>query len=111
MSILADILEKTEAHNRFVEEQVQRARSEPEFRKNLLKKWEALRGGIGTVTTHTGLKLPRLALPPLDEPGEIARFLFAEGMPGEFPFINGAYREMYLEQHGNKPAEEPTRLF
>jgi methylmalonyl-CoA mutase len=41
--------------------------------------------------------LPRLALPEIDEPGEIARYLFAEGLPGEFPFLNGAYREMYLE--------------
>ena len=41
--------------------------------------------------------LPRLALPEIDEPGEIARYLFDEGLPGEFPFLNGAYREMYLE--------------
>ena len=56
---------------------------------------------------------------------------FVEGLPGEFPFLNGAYREMYLEPiremesfgrngKGNKTrtaakqliqAEEPTRLF
>ena len=47
--------------------------------------------------TPTGLPLPRLALPEIDEPGEIARYLFGEGLPGEFPFLNGAYREMYLE--------------
>jgi methylmalonyl-CoA mutase len=77
----------------------------------------------------------------VDEPGEIARYLFGEGLPGQFPFLNGAYREMYLEPereietgsfgkngHGknghakngkidkkkiDKPAqaEEPTRLF
>jgi methylmalonyl-CoA mutase len=29
-------------------------------------------------------------------------------LPGEFPFVNGAYREMYLAQ---SEAEEPTRLF
>src|SRR5205814_7213501 len=77
-----------------------------------------------------GLPLPRLALPEIDEPGEIARYLFGEGLPGEFPFLNGAYREMYLEpvrevesfekngetktgKSDKKPpqAEEPTRLF
>ena len=68
------------------------------------------------VETPTGLKLPRLALPQTDEPGEIARFLFGEGLPGEFPFVNAAYREMYLAEEpkaeGQKPAtEEPTRLF
>jgi len=45
----------------------------------------------------TGLELPRLALPEIDEPGEIARYLLSDGLPGEFPFLNGAYREMYLE--------------
>src|SRR5439155_417305 len=45
----------------------------------------------------TGLPLPRLALPEIDEPGEIARYLFGDGLPGEFPYLNGAYREMYLE--------------
>src|SRR5438477_3401320 len=71
----------------------------------------------------------------MDEPGEIARYLFGEGLPGEFPFLNGAYREMYLEPvrkietgsygkktladgakqkadgNGARPPEEPTRLF
>ena len=23
--------------------------------------------------------------------------IFGEGLPGEFPYLNGAYREMYLE--------------
>ena len=44
-----------------------------------------------------GLKLPRLALPEIDEAGEITRYLLGDGLPGEFPFLNGAYREMYLE--------------
>ena len=62
--------------------------------------------------------------------GEIARYLLGEGLPGEFPFVNGAYRAMYLEplQVTSRPkrhsaarqdgrtaassrAEEPTRLF
>ena len=68
------------------------------------------------VETPTGLKLPRLALPQTDEAGEIARFLYGEGLPGEFPFVTAAYREMYLEKSlktgiQNPRAEEPTRLF
>jgi methylmalonyl-CoA mutase len=69
----------------------------------------------GTVTTPTGIKLPRLALPNVDEPGEIARYLYGEGLPGEFPFVSSAYREMYVEKDavpGNaSKAEEPMRLF
>src|SRR5213075_1187199 len=115
MSVLAQISNAAEAYDRFVERQVARARSEPEFRDQILRRWQAVRAGIGTVATPTGLKLPRLALPQTDEPGEITRYLFGEGLPGEFPFVNGAYREMYLAKSeiGNKKSavEEPTRLF
>src|SRR5205814_2768065 len=76
--------------------------------------------------TPTALSLTRLALPEIDEPGEIERFIFSEGLPGEFPYLNATYREMYLEpvreiesfeKNGGKigkkitQPEEPTRLF
>jgi methylmalonyl-CoA mutase len=111
MSALAEIIQKSGAHDRFVEEQIRRARQEPEFRKEILKKFESLRAAAGTVVTPTGLKLPRLALPQTDDPGEIARYLFGEGAPGEFPFVNAAYPELYLEKENAHHAEEPTRLF
>ena len=74
------------------------------------------RGAVPPVTTPTGQKLPRLALPELDEPGEIARYVHGQGLPGEFPFVNAAYREMYLDAanglgESTQKAEEPTRLF
>jgi len=112
LSILAQIIEAAESHTRFVEGLVAKARSDAPFGKALLDRWQKIREGIGEVTTPTGLKLPRLALPLTDEPGEVARYLFGEGLPGEFPFTNGAYREMYVESEtGNGKAEEPTRLF
>src|SRR2546422_6959790 len=37
-----------------------------EFRDQILQRWKAVRAGIGTVATPTGLKLPRLALPQTD---------------------------------------------
>src|SRR5205814_4237622 len=43
-----------------------------------------------------------------------ARFLFGDGLPGEFPFTNGIHREMYrLDSgaHSQRAPEEPTRLF
>src|SRR5207237_1751427 len=67
------------------------------FGRDLLGRWNDIKAKIPTTRAPTGLPLPRLALPEIDEPGEIARFLLGEGMPGEFPFLNGAYREMYLE--------------
>jgi methylmalonyl-CoA mutase len=115
MNMLGQVIEAVEGHGRFVEKQAQRARSEPAFRRKLLQRWRAARDRIGEVTTATGLKLPRLALPQTDDAGEIARYLFGEGLPGEFPFANAAYREMYLRESSVRAAEssveEPTRLF
>src|SRR3989475_3156354 len=115
MSVLAQIGNAVEAYDRFIERQVARARSEPAFRDQVLRRWQTFRSGIGTVITHTGLKLPRLALPQTDEPGEIARYLYGEGMPGEFPFVSADYPEMYLEKseirNPKSEIEEPTRLF
>src|SRR5437879_13278721 len=105
MSVLAQVSNAVEAHDRFVERQVARARSEPEFRDQILQRWNAVRASIGIVATPTGLKLPRLALPQTDEPGEIARYLYGEGLPGGFPFANAAYREMDLEVGGSRKAE------
>ncbi len=119
MSTLAQIAAALESYNRFVAGQVGRARMEPAFRRRLLRRWKAIQQSIEPVTTPTGLTLPRLALPVTGDAGEIARYLFGEGLPGEFPFVNAAYREMYLSDGqpsaaGNRPsktAEEPTRLF
>ena len=113
--MLDAVVKAVEGFNRFVEREVERARTEPGFGRQQLDKWQAIRGGIGRTTTPTGLTLPRLALPQVDEPGEIVRHLVGEGLPGEFPFTNGAYPQMYLASsngHGDAAnTEEPTRLF
>ncbi|EDY15898.1 methylmalonyl-CoA mutase, large subunit [Chthoniobacter flavus Ellin428] len=111
MSALARICESVEAHARFVREQIRRAREDSKFRAALLKRWRAIRASIATVQTPTGIELPTLALPTSNDPGEIARYLFGEGFPGEFPFVNSIYREMYLPGSGGRMPEEPTRLF
>src|SRR5438067_216990 len=130
MSKLGQVVESIEKYNKFVLDQVRRARSDDEFGRELLGRWNDIKAKIPATRTPTGLPLPRLALPEIDEAGEIARYLFGEGLPGEFPFLNGAYREMYLEpvreiesfeknaeppQPSARPplpqAEEPTRLF
>jgi methylmalonyl-CoA mutase len=110
MGILADICSAVEKYNKYVEEQVELARLDRDARQKILARWRDIKASIGTVTTPTGVTLPRLALPNVDEPGEIARYLYGEGLPGEFPFVSSAYREMYLEHEDHK-AEEPMRLF
>src|SRR5712691_2729158 len=133
MSKLGQVVESVEKYNQFVLDQVKRARTDQKFGRDLLGRWNDIKAKIPTMRAPTGLALPRLALPEIDEPGEIARYLFGEGLPGEFPFLNGAYREMYLAESGNgtaetgkqnpksgpsrtgvvrnSKAEEPTRLF
>src|SRR6266481_5792308 len=97
MSKLGQVVESVEKFNKFVLDQVKRARTDQKFGRDLLGRWNDTKAKIPVTRTPTGLSLPRLALPEIDEPGEIARFIFGEGLPGEFPFLNGAYREMYLE--------------
>jgi methylmalonyl-CoA mutase len=138
MSKLGQVVEAVEKHGHFVLDQVKRARSDEKFGRELTDRWNKIKAETPVTRAPTGLPLPRLALPEIDEAGEIARYLFGEGLPGEFPFLNGAYREMYLEplkqitiedgsyrkkkngqaalhkngqKNGARPPEEPTRLF
>src|SRR5438445_1503316 len=97
MSKLAQVVESVEKYNNFVLDQVKRARTDEKFGRELLGRWNDVKAKIPVTRTPTGLPLPRLALPEINEPGEIARFIFGEGLPGEFPYLNAAYPEMYLE--------------
>src|SRR6476469_5615279 len=97
MSKLGAVVEAVEKHGSFVLEQVKRARSDEKFAQAVTERWNKVKAEIPMAKAPTGLPLPRLALPEIDEPGEIARYLFGDGLPGEFPYLNGAYREMYLE--------------
>jgi methylmalonyl-CoA mutase len=111
MSTLTRVCESIERHARFVQEQIRRSREDARFRTTLLRRWKGIRESITTVQTPTGIALPSLALPTSSDPGEIARYLFGEGFPGEFPFMNSIYREMYQPGPGGQMPEEPTRLF
>lgn len=102
MSKLGQVVEAVENYNQFVLDEVKRARKDEEFGQEMVDRWNEVKAKTPIGTAPTGLKLPRLALPEIDEAGEITRYLLGEGLPGEFPFTNGAYREMYLE-----PLREP----
>src|SRR5690242_14456694 len=97
MSKLGAVVEAVEKHGRHVLEEVKRARSDAAFGQEMMERWKKIQESIPVSTAPTGLPLPRLALPEIDEPGEIARYLLGDGLPGEFPYLSGAYREMYLE--------------
>src|SRR5438874_2303405 len=97
MSKLGAVVEAVEKHGSFVLEQVKRARSDEKFAQAVTERWDKVKAEIPIAKAPTGLPLPRLALPEIDEPGEIARYRVGDGLPGEFPYRNGAYREMYLE--------------
>ncbi|MGI8481056.1 MAG: methylmalonyl-CoA mutase family protein [Chthoniobacterales bacterium] len=97
MSKLGRVVEAVEKYNQFVLDEVKRARTDKKFGRQMLDRWSEIKANTRIGTAPTGLKLPRLALPEIDESGEIARYLLGDGLPGEFPYLNGAYREMYLE--------------
>ncbi|MBI3850159.1 MAG: hypothetical protein HY298_07705 [Verrucomicrobia bacterium] len=117
MSSLSQVVESVGNYNRFVSQQMTRARTQRKFARSLVQRWHKIKAQIETTESPTGTALPRLALPQTDEPGEVARYLFGEGLPGEFPFANAAYREMYLSsdkseiRNPKSEIEEPTRLF
>ncbi len=79
MSKLGQVVESVENYNKFVLDQVKRARTDERFGRELLGRWNDIKAKIPVTRTPTGLPLPRLALPEIDEPGEIARCLFFEG--------------------------------
>jgi methylmalonyl-CoA mutase cobalamin-binding domain/chain len=122
MSSLGQIVSAVEDYRKLLAAKVRTARSDQRVGQELLARWREVKERIGTTVTPTGLRLPRLALPEMDDPGEIARFLLEEGLPGEFPFLTSAYAEQYLEPAVPPPndeatnqsdpiSEEPTRLF
>src|SRR5205085_5966739 len=108
MSKLGRVVEAVEKYNAFVEDEVKRARTEKKFGEQMVKRWNEIKAKIPVGTAPTGLKLPRLAVPEIDEAGDITRYLLGDGLPGEFPFLNGAYREMYLEPMQNPTIETGT---
>src|SRR5256714_9923446 len=105
MSKLGRVIEAVEKYNRHVLDEVRRARTDKKFGKQLLDRWDEIKRSIKVGKAPTGLELPRLALPEIDEPGEIARYLLGDGLPGELPYLNGAYKEMYLEPWQEPPIE------
>ena len=109
MSSLGRIAESVDNYNAHVAAEVARARTDKKFAAELRARWAKVQASVETTKSPTGTVLPRLALPQTDEPGAIADYLLGQGLPGEFPYANAAYREMYLDKGSS--GEEPMRLF
>jgi methylmalonyl-CoA mutase cobalamin-binding domain/chain len=120
MTSLGQVVQSVREYRNFVRSEVKRVREKPEAAEQVQNRWREIRAKIGRTKTPTGIELPILALPELDEAGEITRFVLEEGLPGEFPYLSAAYSEQYLASEGSngslpggnrKQGEEPTRLF
>ena len=109
MSSLGRIADSVDTYNTHVAREVARARTDKKFAAKLRARWANIQASVETTKSPTGTVLPRLALPQTDEPGAIADYLLGQGLPGEFPYANAAYREMYLDKMS--AGEEPMRLF
>ena len=89
--------------------------------RNILEEWDArkaayeedsytykVRGRDITVPlyleTLSGLRVPRVALPRVEDPGERLRYALFENLPGFFPFTAGVYPF-------KRKQEDPTRMF
>lgn len=59
---------------------------------------------ILTTTSLSGTKIPKIALPKFKDYGEILRFVYAENVPGEFPYTAGVFP---FKREG----EDPKRQF
>ena len=81
MSKLGRVVEAVDSYNKFVEQQVQRARTDKKFGQQMIDRWNQIKASIPIGTAPTGLKLPRLALPEIDEAGDITRYLLGDGLP------------------------------
>jgi len=113
MTSLSRVCAAVENFNAHVTQRAELARQDDKTRSAFKRRWTKIRRSVPEVELPTGLKVPRFALPETEDPGEIARYLVGEGLPGEFPYVNSAYAEMYLDPlaPGQAKSEEPTRLF
>ena len=82
MGMLDGVIRACESHDAAVEAEVRRSRTDPEVGRAWLERWQNIHASIPASRTPTGLEVPRLAVPDLDEPGAIVRFLLGQGLPG-----------------------------
>ncbi|MBL8993546.1 MAG: acyl-CoA mutase large subunit family protein [Spirochaetia bacterium] len=110
MSSLKEIIHANEAYTASVEKRVSDAKEDRSLQERLRKEWEK-RVAIPNRKLLTGFEVPLLALPDMDHPAQIARFLGEWGMPGEFPYGLSIYPTAFVVTDEGPRFEEPTRMF
>lgn len=106
---LADVVEKIHGYDSWVDRQLQLLRKQPDNLgrldpecQQLLNNWQGQWQQLSEqaaqhfstdliVTTQSGMKLPRVALPDPQDRFESLRFLLQEGLPGQFPYVSGLH--------------------
>ncbi|MFQ5449328.1 MAG: methylmalonyl-CoA mutase family protein [Nitrospinaceae bacterium] len=108
---LTDIIQANDQYSRWVEASVEKAAREEAYQKKLRDAWNRKLRGIESHSLPTGLCVPLVAVPCMDHPTQIARYLGEWGFPGEFPFGLSIYPRSFLIVDGKREHEEPTRIF
>ncbi len=110
MSSLTNIIEANKAYAESVEKNVVAVKKDPALQDKLQKEWEK-RPAPTLRKLLTGLEVPVAALPQIDHPVQIARYLGEWGMPGEFPYGLSIYQTAFVVNDEGPRHEEPTRMF
>ncbi len=110
MGLLHDCVRVVEGWHKDTEKEVRRARGDEALGAEMMQKWNDAVAAVPKTHTFIGTEVPKVALPLLDEPGAVMRYLRSEGLPGEFPFTYSAYPTQYLIEE-DAIGEEPTRMF
>jgi methylmalonyl-CoA mutase cobalamin-binding domain/chain len=111
MGVLKESADAVRAYRRKVEESVRATRADAAKAAATMERWNAAVAAVPETETLTGMKVPTVALPFLDEAGAVARYLGEEGLPGQYPFTQSAFPTMYLIDENDDAGEEPTRMF
>jgi len=95
-------------------------RLRPEFKKRL-KDWEHFKKlyaqekmvtkvrdkeivNVLSTVSLSGTRIPKVALPPYQDWGDVLRWIMKENVPGEFPYTSGVFPF-------KRTSEDPTRMF
>ncbi len=108
---LIDICEANERYRQSVQTSVEKARHDEAYQKELQNAWGRHLGDIRSQPLPTGLDIPLTAVPHIDHPVQIARYLGEWGFPGEFPYGLSIYPRAFVILEGEREHEEATRIF
>ena len=85
MSKLGSVVEAVEKYNKFVEDEVKRARADKKFGQQMVDRWNEIKAKIPVGSAPTGLSCR--GSPCRDRrSGDITRYLLGDGLPASSRF-------------------------